>query len=100
MHEARLRLARKVRLQQDPRTGKTMLLYPERGLELTDTAARIATLCVEPHTVGEIIDAMVAAYSAEPRERIETEVVSFLEALQDRGLLLLGETDAGAEGAG
>ena len=87
--EARLRLARKARLQQDPRTGKIMLLYPERGLELSETAARIAALCLEPHTVGEIVSAMVASYAAEPRERIEAEVVTFLEALQDRGLLSL-----------
>ena len=48
----RLSLARQVRLKLDPRSGKQMLLYPEKGLELNDTAARVAALCFEPSTVA------------------------------------------------
>lgn len=88
---SRLRLARQVRLKLDPRSGKQMLLYPERGLELNEIAARVAALCAEerpvPRTVAEIIDAMAAVVAGAPRERIETEVLEFLRALEDRGLL-------------
>ena len=38
---ARVRLAPKARLQRDRLSGKAFLLYPERGLELSDSAARI-----------------------------------------------------------
>jgi len=89
---SRLRLARQVRLKADPRSGKQMLLYPERGLELNEIAARVAALCAEERavarTVAEILDEMAAAAAAgTPRDRIDTEVLEFLRALEDRGLL-------------
>jgi len=85
---ARVRLAPKARLQRDRLTGKQFLLYPERGLELSESAARIVALCGEERTITAIVDELAAA-SGEPRERIETEVISFLEALDDRGLLVV-----------
>jgi len=84
----RVRLAAKVRLQRDRVSGKPFLLYPERGLELSDSAARIVALCGDDRTVAAIVDELTAA-SGEPRERIETEVISFLRALDDRGLLVV-----------
>jgi coenzyme PQQ biosynthesis protein PqqD len=86
----RLSLARQVRLKLDPRSGKQMLLYPEKGLELNDTAARVAALCREPCTVGDIVDQLVAAADGEALPaRIEDEVLAFLRALEDRGLLVV-----------
>ena len=85
---SRVRLAPKARLQRDRVSGKPFLLYPERGLELSDSAARIVALCGEDRTVAAIVDELTAA-SGEPRERIETEVLSFLGALDDRGLLVV-----------
>ena len=86
--DKRVRLAAKVRLQRDRVSGKVFLLYPERGLELSDSAARIVALCGEDRTVAAIVDELTAG-SGEPRERIETEVISFLRALDDRGLLVV-----------
>ncbi|HXT96104.1 MAG TPA: pyrroloquinoline quinone biosynthesis peptide chaperone PqqD [Polyangia bacterium] len=86
----RLSLARQVRLKLDPRSGKQVLLYPEKGLALNDTAARVAALCGEPRTVGEIVARLVAAADgAVPAARIEQEVLAFLRALEDRGLLVV-----------
>ncbi|HVV52043.1 MAG TPA: pyrroloquinoline quinone biosynthesis peptide chaperone PqqD [Polyangia bacterium] len=86
----RLSLARQVRLKLDPRSGKQILLYPEKGLELNDTAARVAALCATPRSVGEILERMVAAADgATPPARIEAEVLAFLRALEDRGLLVV-----------
>jgi coenzyme PQQ biosynthesis protein PqqD len=86
----RLSLARQVRLKLDPRSGKQMLLYPEKGLELNDTAARVAALCLEPQIVAEIVERMAAAaHDAAPRAQIEDEVLAFLRALEDRGLLVV-----------
>jgi len=85
---SRVRLAAKARLQRDRLTGKPFLLYPERGLELSDSAARIVALCEADRTVAAIVDELTAA-SGEPRERIESEVLSFLRALDDRGLLVV-----------
>ena len=85
---ARVRLAPKARLQRDRVSGKWFLLYPERGLELSESASRIVAACVEEKTLPVIVDELTAA-SGEPRERIETEVLSFLGALADRGLLVV-----------
>ena len=85
--DARPRLARKARLRFDARSGKHVLLYPERGLELSDTAAEIAQLCTGEATVAAIVDGLCARHAAEPRARIEGEVLAFLRALADRGLL-------------
>jgi coenzyme PQQ biosynthesis protein PqqD len=81
----RLSLARQVRLKLDPRSGKQMLLYPEKGLELNDTAARVAALCFEPATVAEIVERLAAAADgATPRAQIEDEVLAFLQAHENR----------------
>ena len=86
--ESRVRLAPKARLQRDRVSGKPFLLYPERGLELSDSAARIVALCVGERTVAAIVDELTAA-TGEPRERIESEVLTFLRALDDRALLVI-----------
>jgi coenzyme PQQ biosynthesis protein PqqD len=86
--DARVRLAPKARLQRDRLSGKVFLLYPERGLELSESAARIVAACVEEKALAAIVDELTAA-SGEPRERIESEVLSFLRALEDRGLLVV-----------
>ena len=85
---ARVRLAPKARLQNDRLSGKAFLLYPERGLELSESAARIVAACMVEKPVAAIVDELTAA-SGEPRERIESEVLSFLGALDDRGLLVV-----------
>jgi coenzyme PQQ biosynthesis protein PqqD len=85
---SRVRLAAKARLQRDRVSGKLFLLYPERGLELSDSAARIVAAVADDKTVAAIVDELAAA-SGEPRGRIETEVIDFLRALDDRGLLVV-----------
>ena len=87
--QTRVRLARKARLRHDPLSGKTMLLYPEQGLELSDTAAAIATLCGPGGTVVAIVDALCDRFAGEPRARIEAAALVFLRALFDRGLLII-----------
>jgi coenzyme PQQ biosynthesis protein PqqD len=87
--DTRVRLAAKAKLRFDERSGRQMLLYPERGLELSDSAARIAALCREDRTVTAIVDELVAVVDA-PRARIEADVLSFLRQLEERGLLVVG----------
>ena len=89
--DTRVSLARHARLRDDPRSGKPVLLAPERALELNATGARIAVLCGrgdEP-TVAEIVDRLIAETDGGLAPgQIETEVLSFLRALEDRGLLV------------
>ena len=87
MPEARPRLAAKARLRFDRKSTRYMLLYPERGLVLNPTAADIVQLCTGEHTVGAIVERLAAKYASEPREAIEREVLTFLDAMAARGLV-------------
>jgi coenzyme PQQ biosynthesis protein PqqD len=80
-------LAPKARLRKDARSGRYMLLYPERGMELNATGVAIVQLCDGQATVKEIVDLLVRRYASTPSHVIESEVLSFLGALQDRALL-------------
>lgn len=85
--QAQPKLARKVRLRFDRHTGKHWLLYPERGMLLSPSAASIATLCTGAKTLDQIVDALHAGASGASREQIAQDVQQFLCALRDRGLL-------------
>lgn len=81
------RLASKARLQRDPKTQKFVLLYPERGLALSDTAAGILQLCDGRTPVVAIVDTLAARYSQSSRADVERDVFAFLQSLLDRALL-------------
>ena len=83
----RPRLAQKARLRSDGKSGRYILLYPERGMELNPTGAEILKLCTGERTVAEIVATLAARHAAAPPERIEREVLSFLEALHARALV-------------
>ena len=83
----RPKLADKARLRHDRKTGRTMLLYPERGLELSGTASDILRLCTGEHTVETIVDQLAARYEAQPRDVIEREVRAFLDTMLGRALV-------------
>lgn len=85
--EMRPSLASKARLRKDRQTGRSLLLYPERGMELNATGVAILELCNGQVTVAEIIETLVRRYAPTPSSVIQTEVVTFLGALQDRALL-------------
>jgi coenzyme PQQ biosynthesis protein PqqD len=87
---SRPRLATKARLRFDRQAQQDLLLYPEKGLALNPTAAAILKLCTGEHTVDTIVDHLAAAAGAEPRERIERDVVAFLRLMVDRGLVREG----------
>ena len=85
----RVCLARHARLRDDPRTGKPILLAPERGLELNPTGARIARLCGEERPVAEIVEVLAGeSDGGTTRAQIEDEVLAFLRALEERWLVI------------
>ncbi len=85
--ESRPRLASKVRLRFDRKGERYMLLYPEKGLVLNPTAAEIVRLCTGEHTVGAIVERLVEKYPTQAREALERQVMEFLSAMADRGLV-------------
>jgi hypothetical protein len=65
------------RLRRDRHSGKTLLLYPEHGLLLNDSAAAILRSC-DGSTAAEIGAALRAPLD---------DVIAFLDALVARGLM-------------
>jgi len=84
---ARVRLAARVRLRFDRHSGKHVLLYPERGLELNASGQRIAALLTEERAVVDLVELVAGGVSDTPRAVVERDVLAFLRALDDRGLL-------------
>jgi coenzyme PQQ biosynthesis protein PqqD len=84
--DTRPRIASKARLRYDRKTGRTMLLYPEKGLVLNPTAAEIAKLCTGEHSVAAIVAQLATQYGKDA-SAIQGEVMQFLSSLAERGLL-------------
>ncbi len=85
--ETRPRLAAKARLRWDRRGERYMLLWPEKGMVLSPTAAEIVKLCTGEHTVTGIVERLAERYTTAPREALERQVMDFLTAMADRGLM-------------
>ena len=84
--DSRPRLASKARLRFDKKSSRYMLLYPERGLVLNPTAADVLQRCDGERTVGSIVEELAQQYGHET-PAVEQEVMHFLQAMADRGLL-------------
>jgi pyrroloquinoline quinone biosynthesis protein D len=82
-----VRLAPKARLRFDRLRKQHMLLYPERGLVLSPTAADVVALLDEGRPVAAIVDKMLAKYDTADRAAIERDVLELLRELADRGLV-------------
>lgn len=83
----RPRLSPKVRLRFDRRTGRYLLLYPEKGLELNGTATEIAGLCTGECTIDDIAQRLARIYVDVSPVEIKRDVHAFLNTLAGRGLL-------------
>jgi pyrroloquinoline quinone biosynthesis protein E len=81
------RLSPKARVRRDPRDGAAVLLGPERGLRLSDTAAATLALCDGTRTVEAIVEALLAQYKGAPRDRVDHDVRVLLGDLRARVLL-------------
>lgn len=84
----RPRLAPGARVRVDERDGTPVLLSPERGLRLSETAAAIVALCDGTRALDEIVDALAARYEGSDRAKIRSDVVALLGDLRSRGVLV------------
>lgn len=79
------KLAKKARLKFDRHSGQHMLMYPERGLALNESAAEIAKRCDGTKTIEMIVDDL--CQHPDDREAIEKDVKAFVDQLAQKGLL-------------
>lgn len=84
--ELKPKLAPKAKLRLDPKTGKYILLYPEKGLLLNPTGAAILQLCDGERTLSAIIATLAVQFQSDTAV-LEREVRGFVQGLLDRGLL-------------
>ena len=84
--ELKPKLAPKSKLRLDPRTGKHILLYPEKGLLLNPTGAAILKQCDGERSLSAIIAELSLEFQGDP-EVLRVEVIRFVQGLLDRGLL-------------
>jgi coenzyme PQQ biosynthesis protein PqqD len=83
----RPRLAARARLRFDRHAARWMLLYPERGLVLNDSAASVARLLTGERSVDAIVETLAAASPHATRAAIARDVAAFLDELGARRLL-------------
>jgi coenzyme PQQ biosynthesis protein PqqD len=91
----RPRLARKARLQWDQHEQKYLLLYPERGLLLNEAAAAVVALCDGRHDPSRIAYMVAARFATLDPDEVLRGTFSFLERLDQLGLLDHGERSLG-----
>ena len=87
----RPRLASKARLRWDKREQRYLLIYPERGILLNESAGAILSRCDGERTIDAIVlDLAASAQNADP-ETIRADVLAFLDEMKKRGVLELVE---------
>jgi pyrroloquinoline quinone biosynthesis protein D len=82
------RLARKARLKYDAIEKQHILLYPERGMKLSESAAEILKRCDGERTVEAIAEELAAASGA-PADAVLKDVTAFVEEMRKRALVEL-----------
>jgi pyrroloquinoline quinone biosynthesis protein D len=86
------RLSRAARLRFDQQERSYVLLSPERGLRLNESAAAVLERCTGEHTVPEIVRSLLDATASPPSTQIAMaeDVLSLLLELEHRQLVVFG----------
>lgn len=81
-------LPRGVRIHADRVRGSTVLLAPEKAIELDDIGVAILSRVTGEATFGQIIDDLAATYNA-PADQIAEDVQRFMVGLRARLYLMV-----------
>jgi pyrroloquinoline quinone biosynthesis protein D len=65
------------------------LLFPEGALRLQGTGREIVERCDGQHTLMEIVQQLQSAFSSADPEKIRGDVFTFIERLQQKGVVIL-----------
>jgi pyrroloquinoline quinone biosynthesis protein E len=85
--EDRPKLSAKARLVHDRRSGREVLLYPERGLALNAVASAVTRRLDGHRTVAAIAHEVAAEFPGAPPDEVERDVLAFLDQFHARALL-------------
>jgi pyrroloquinoline quinone biosynthesis protein D len=79
------RLAAGVRLGEN--NNQKVLLMPERALRLNGPSLEIVQRCDGKHTVGQIITDLQELYSKAEPQKVESDILGYLQLLHDQRAL-------------
>jgi pyrroloquinoline quinone biosynthesis protein D len=82
------KLARGVRLREDPVRGQNVLLAPERALALDEIAVMIVNALDGERSLDAIADSFSAKFGA-PKDQILADVIAFVGEFSKRRMLEL-----------
>ncbi|ATN33406.1 pyrroloquinoline quinone biosynthesis protein PqqD [Rhizobium sp. ACO-34A] len=82
------RLARGVKLREDPVRGQTVLLAPERALALDEIAVAIIRALDGKRSLDEIAENFSRQFDA-PKEAVLADILAFIREFSNRRLLEL-----------
>jgi pyrroloquinoline quinone biosynthesis protein D len=82
------KLARGVRLREDPVRGQNVLLAPERALALDEIAVMIVNALDGERNLDAIAEEFAAKFEA-PKEQILVDVIAFVDEFSKRRMLEL-----------
>ncbi|MEJ5082039.1 MULTISPECIES: pyrroloquinoline quinone biosynthesis peptide chaperone PqqD [unclassified Ochrobactrum] len=82
------KLARGVRLRQDPVRAQNVLLAPERALALDEIAVMIVNALDGERTLDEIAGEFAVKFEA-PKDQILSDVIAFVDEFSKRRMLEL-----------
>jgi pyrroloquinoline quinone biosynthesis protein D len=82
------KLARGVRLREDPVRGQTVLLAPERALALDEIAVMIVNALDGERSIDAIAEEFAAKFEA-PKDQILSDVIAFVDEFSKRRMLEL-----------
>lgn len=82
------KLARGVRLREDPVRGQNVLLAPERALGLDEIAVMIVNALDGERSLDAIAEDFAVKFGA-PKEQILTDVIAFVDEFSKRRMLEL-----------
>lgn len=82
------KLARGVRLREDPVRGQTVLLAPERALALDDIAVMIVNALDGERSLDTIAAEFAEKFEA-PKDQILADVIAFVDEFSKRRMLEL-----------
>lgn len=92
--EARISLARGVRLQWEPAQNAQVLLFPEGMVQLHGPAGEILALC-DGRSVDAIVEALEARFSGSD---LRADVLEFLDEARRRGWIHSPQAGTETEG--
>jgi pyrroloquinoline quinone biosynthesis protein D len=83
--QSRPRLAPGCRLGEN--NNQRVLLMPERALRLNGPSLEIVQRCDATHTVQQIISELQQIYSQADPQKVETDILGYLQLLNDQRAL-------------